>query len=214
VHNEVSKLRELLTRDKLSQSDITAFMVNMRLLLERGNLKHKYRVLNLYCNWFLHVEIDRDREAVRVLGELVRALIDAAKTDAGSEELHSAIAQAISCERLRLDIISVLGHYGLPDICFRDPAVWHSLLSVLLGILIDRPLIAPSHTKQVASSANPLQTDIWNWGGIHSFSFVTRCDEATGGRAQICWQIVVGDPRTVPLTFSGPLVLPKNFPCG
>ncbi len=53
----LDRINRILSQNKWSESDIYNVMTNFRQLLEENNLKEKYQILNLYCNWTLHTNI-------------------------------------------------------------------------------------------------------------------------------------------------------------
>lgn len=166
----------------------------------------------MYCDWCVHTELDRFGPALQVIESVADVLItttDAPNTPAFWDDMTAAFMLA----QLRSEVIGISSHLGTPNGFCSDRPTWEAFLSVLLEILIDRPLAFPNPLpKRVAPVFKSIQTK-WkskfkNTEGIQKVSLLM----GTGDRKNaIFWAVeLIPGPTCVPSSamLTGPLKKP------
>jgi hypothetical protein len=125
----------------MSDGDVVKLIKLTRQLLEKKRLKHKYSVLNFYCNWCFHVAISGSTTPCRMLD----AITDVFISDDGSKrvDIPQEVSQILSLAKLRSDFVQLYRDEGLPIFLFDDFDNWWNFVSQLLKEIMHKPIQFP-----------------------------------------------------------------------
>lgn len=144
MERALSELNILLNKSPLYRSDIVNVISQIRILLEKHNLKSKYQALNLYCNWTFHPQISGSIVCYRILEQLTDILI---QHDTGNPQIIAEVMNTLLIPELRNDFIKFCKHFKLPTVHFTEQSNWEGILGLIIYNLIDRPLEFPNMEK-------------------------------------------------------------------
>jgi hypothetical protein len=133
-----------------SSADLLDVVRQVRLLLERKNLKAAYPTLSLYCNWYMHEVIRKSPLAWNILAE-VNAIICKPSHDNPAE----AIGMRLRLDTLRSEAIALLNSQGANSFLFTEDGNWSQFVFVLLHDLCGKPLrwpINPANDRRARST--------------------------------------------------------------
>lgn len=134
----------------LGKAQLRDILVLTRILLEQEDIRGTYPVLDIYCDWVVHAEIDRHdigKDALRTLSQNMlhvrrgEHLIPNPIT--GEIDQHSIAAAALSKmwgKALRRDWLEFNANRNVPVNVLNSYNGWHYLLRVLLESLVERPI--------------------------------------------------------------------------
>lgn len=138
----VDRINRVLSKNKWSESDIYNVMTNFRQLLEQNNLKEKYQILNLYCNWTLHTSIKQSLSAYRMLERITDALIKYGIGEYEEGHFSDIVIESIALHQLNEEIISLGEEYQITSCSkLQDLNVAHEFIGKLILVLLGKPLI-------------------------------------------------------------------------
>jgi len=137
MENElIEKLKKALTGPIEREEQVLYIMAETRKLMEqllKGSSVQEYPLLNFYCNWALHAEINNTSPAQKILETIEKDYKN--KQFEKSREL-----EFVGFKYLREEIKLFLEKSGLPiDLCTVEEK-WESFRKLLLDVLIDCPL--------------------------------------------------------------------------
>lgn len=59
IRNDITeKLQSVLQKDNFEETDVIYVLSRIRIILEIDEMKKNFKVLNFYCDWALHVQIE------------------------------------------------------------------------------------------------------------------------------------------------------------
>ena len=132
MKNEILKkirkaLKEGIVDDEIK---LVYIMSRIRKIIEdRDNqLKNKYQILNLYCNWCLHTKITRDSGAKYIMNKI------AAKSSFFDTRLTFDF---ISFKLLKNDFNHFFTEFNLPRNFLEDESKWELFIDNLMGVISD-----------------------------------------------------------------------------
>jgi len=168
--------------------------------IEENRLQHKYRVLMFYCNWSLHVSLDKGI-VQDILDDISAVLADP------NEKLHcDRISVILSVARLRAEIRHLLNNAGFTSIMFDSHPDWEKFLSFMSPALLNKPLVRTRPTS-LTIYADKLDLHVPDLSLLDP-KYVAACSVRDGA---VFWR-VFAMPKGV--TISGPLSLterPEDF---
>lgn len=142
------KIEGLLSHKKpLDEDQVRSLMSLLRKGIELlpDADKQKFSVLNLFCDWCLHIKITRSR-GLRTLAQVNDALVRISKsTDA--TYMRREITKAMGLDTLRSEMISLLNRMGIQSNLKEDGVWFGNLLDHLMEIISDTPITFPSTSK-------------------------------------------------------------------
>lgn len=188
----LAEIRRLLGGDVLTKSDVINLMSQLRLLLESQAVKKQFPRLAMYCDWTLHPQLSRSAVAFRLMESIADVLI--AHPDApGAPGFFDAMTKAVGLGDLRSECIDASRHFGIPDKFCADPKVWTDFATVLVGILLDRPLEFPPVSNRSKGVDEVLRRIEQKWRsafrhtlGIQRVAFVLGTGEHEGA---VLWEL-------------------------
>jgi hypothetical protein len=121
-----------------SIESICFFMQKIRLLLEIDNTKEKYKILNHYCNWLFHKNLDRGISPFII--EEISASFENAKSN---NDCIKKISNALSVKKLVVELKETLyKNIGFKyDYIFEHDEFWINFITIVLNELKSRPLL-------------------------------------------------------------------------
>lgn len=138
----LDRINRILSQNKWSESDIYNVMANFRQLLEENNLKEKYQILNLYCNWTLHTSIKQSISAYRILERISDALILYGAGEYEEGHVSDIVIETIALHKLFEEIMELSDKYKIEaSVKFQDIDTCHLFVGELLLILLGKPLV-------------------------------------------------------------------------
>ena len=144
----IEKIRRAIGTNPLREADVHHLFALARKLIERVAAADRgaYALLNFYCDWTLHSEIDRSEAGAKILSDLHEIVADhLKKTD--NSTLMSDLSAALSLGEVRHELNALIADYsGVAEAL--NVAVWRGIVPILLEIISHTPLkIAPKNAK-------------------------------------------------------------------
>ena len=141
------KLRDMFPdepgRYKFSDNDAIATMVFTRELLEVGSAKDRFAVLNLFCNWTVHTELEGSTTAYRLLAKITEIVLETDDPEARAR----LISQELSSAKLRQEFIELHSENHISTLIFRSAAGWVMFGGHLFKAILDKPLAFPPNPE-------------------------------------------------------------------
>lgn len=147
-----------LRRELLSESEVSHLMTLCRKLLEHmpGEERERYPILKFFCNWAMHITLDRSLEGLTILRRLNDALVELAPS-ADGDVLTSRITETVSFRQLRREVGTLLEKLEIPSALVGEQRSWVNFAKHLIEIIRDCPLV---FSKRMAREARALYTAI------------------------------------------------------
>lgn len=137
----INKIKNLLSQQTWSESDVCYAMVNFRSLLEKKRIKEKYPILNLYCNWSLHPLIQESKVAFRILEYITDSLVSYGVGEYSEGRFSDAVIEGFQMHTLFEELIKLGKEYDLAEteVFCNENRKW-AFASQLLLILLGKPI--------------------------------------------------------------------------
>lgn len=170
----VGKLRTQLQEKVVSECQVVYILVEIRKLLVLHNQRTAFDILNLHCNWAVHISLDRDA-AQNLIIELNHSY-SRLNTGEKAEQGFKGMWNYLSFDRFRKQLRAFLSLHHLPtEIC--GAALWQKFLHYYSLVIQDCPLECSG-----SDNADHLRFDKI----VLSASTVTNVSKA-GNYVQITW---------------------------
>ena len=142
----INKISSLFLASPISPRDQQLLFLWTRHLLENESVKRNYPLVLLYCNWSLHIEIDRDPECGPIILGISNALakIDTHKS---TQVATISIYQSLKLKELISQFKQLFLDYSLPLTLFEPPNHEHFLNQLIKVVLLDKPIILNKNGK-------------------------------------------------------------------
>ncbi len=141
----IKKLKKFIILPMDDLYIVYLFVQIRKLLYHREDLhninKYSYEVLKFYCDWVVHIELERkrNRQAKNILFELEKVINDCYLNNAPDDIMSSYISAIISFKKLQNELILFFRNYGLPnDILDKDK--WDIFILAFFEVISDCPL--------------------------------------------------------------------------
>src|ERR1700680_2144297 len=137
----VKKLRAVLDSGVNSECKVSYVLCESRKLLEKYPPDPPPFALLLYCNWALHVDLDRPKTTLPFLqrvDEFVGSVFGG--TDADIVLEHNAFREFVFLDTFREQLKRLLAGYGLPTAVCDEENRWHEFITHYAGIIQDGSL--------------------------------------------------------------------------
>ncbi|MEK7652615.1 MAG: hypothetical protein AAB334_01570 [Patescibacteria group bacterium] len=128
----IKKLNLKLSKNTPEESDILYILTEIRKFLEREKLKNNFPILNFYCNWVLHAEIEKTYAIQSILEKIEKDILS-------KEYDPSNIMVMVSFEKLFKEMTQFLNKFKISN-TFADINYLKDFREKLVGILINIPL--------------------------------------------------------------------------
>ena len=144
----IDKIRRAIGADPLREPDVHHLFALVRKLIERvpSGTRKAYALLNFYCDWTLHSEINRSEPGAKILARLSEIIADhLKKTD--NSTLIADLSRALSLSGVRNELNGLIARYtGAADTV--TTTTWRLMIPILLEIISHTPLkIASNNTR-------------------------------------------------------------------
>jgi hypothetical protein len=203
INQVAAKLKAIDRSGAFHEDTVLALFALIRQHLEASALKTRYKTTAFYCDWCLHVNLDRS-STVR---EFLQQINDVISNDS-ELSLNDKINETISISRLRNELIQIADSAGVNSSVFSSRAGWKAFVQVLLTSLIDKPIV---QTKQQRATSKRFAAQFVL--EIPDLSDVDKeyLNEFAISQGAVFWKISV---RPIGYDLTGPLVItesPESF---
>jgi hypothetical protein len=121
-----------------SVESISFFIIKIRLLLEITNQKSKYKILNHYCNWFLHKSLDQGISPV-IIKEISCTFSKQLKKNDFIVEINEILSVKKLIEELKEVLYINVGFKH--QYTFENDQFWIKFLTLFLSEIKIKPLL-------------------------------------------------------------------------
>lgn len=134
----LNDIESFFDKNSLSIENISFFMIKVRLLLEMEDQKNRYKILNHYCNWFLHKSLDRGLSPV-IINEISSLFSKRLKKN----DFVVGINEILSIKKLVVELKEVLYlNIGFKyQYTFENDQFWIIFFKIFLIELKQKPLL-------------------------------------------------------------------------
>jgi hypothetical protein len=141
----IDRLVEIEATGTVTEDQAISILVFLRQHIELAGLQQKYAVTRFYCDWTLHVVLDR-KPAEKVLDEIFRILDDE------SLNINDRVCEILAMKSLRQEINEIIRDEGIITKAFNSRTIWTRFVSRLLGLVLEKPLRRnkPSESSHVS----------------------------------------------------------------
>jgi hypothetical protein len=129
-----SQLAKMAAGD-ISDSTTHRLMALLRQLLEERNEKHRYPITAMFCDWSLHVKLDRSKPASTLLD-----LLDGTWSTGNADQAIQNIGEGLNPRKLRDEIVQLLGSAFIHPGIILDDGGFATIMDHLLAELADKPI--------------------------------------------------------------------------
>lgn len=138
----LNKISRELSKGIDTEPKVLYLLAEIRKYLEMCNKKEKkdYRDLSFYCNWVLHVEMDRT-PAKEILDRFESEILDSNNLDEIGKIIKKQEKDFYSFVNLKKELERFLERNNLPDELVKNSNKWIKFKKFLVEILIDCPLV-------------------------------------------------------------------------
>jgi hypothetical protein len=157
--------------EPLSESEVSHFMTLSRKYLDHMPKEERtaYPILRFYCDWAVHITVDRSPEGLAILKRLNDTLVELAPV-ADNDLINKRITEIVSFRKLRGEIGQLFRQMQVPNPLEADQEKWITFAKHLIEIIRDCPLVfsekvirRDSDARELYESiaANPLKPGCW-----------------------------------------------------
>lgn len=163
------KITILLTKSvPLSESEVSHCMVLVRKYLERLSepQQQPYTLLKFFCDWAMHVAIDRSIPAMEMLKRLNDQLV-ILKDETDSNRLTNGITEVVSFLDFKQQLVDLAIELGIAPEYVTDSERWQNFITNYVEIVLHCSLELPTKVNKTvmpyyqAITANPLKPGSW-----------------------------------------------------
>lgn len=208
------KIRELVTaRAALSESEVSHLLTLMRKALDRArnDLGPEYQLLRFFCDWSMHISLDRSVPGMRMMQSLNSILHDWGDRPPG-DEFFNLVTRTLSFEELRSQMASLFESARLSDRLTKNKKLWNNFVIQLISIVRDCALELPEQggkkeIKEIREEivGNPLKEGMWLTGLSLTGVDLGLPQAPPGGTETLCIVLSTANTTTivVPLSRTG-----------
>jgi len=122
----------------ISPESVSYFMFKIRLLLEINNQKGRYKILNHYCNWLLHKNLDKG-----ISPEIIKEISSLFTKNITKNEFVIEINEILSIKKLIVELKEMLYiNIGFKhQYTFENDQFWINFLIIFLKEIKLKPLL-------------------------------------------------------------------------
>jgi hypothetical protein len=143
MQNDVArKITALATRrEPLSESETSHLMTLCRKYLDHTPKEERlaYPIVRFFCDWAVHVTIDRSQEGLEILKRLNDTLVEVAPI-ADTDIVIGRITEVLSFRQLRRELGVLFERIGVQDSIDQDQVRWKNFVVHFIEIIRDCPL--------------------------------------------------------------------------
>ncbi len=152
VFQITKKVTALLGTGFTDESQVVYLMVETRKFIDHISGGTTYPVLKFYADWCVHTKKDKITLEIKALSEKMYAHAVATIMSQGVVAADSSpIKDFVYMEDLKIELKSFLQNNGLPTGLVDDKKNWVQLVSLLVKVLEEQPIINPcSEVKTIS----------------------------------------------------------------
>ena len=162
------KIAALVSRqERLTESEASHLMTLFRKRLEHMQPEERqpYPILKFFCNWAMHITLDRSSEGVAILRRINDILVECSgdKTDL----IPGKVTEVVSFRQLRRQMRRLIGWLRVEPALVDGQGQWESFVRHLIEIVRDCPLVfgatmaRDAQAAYAAVRANPVSNRAW-----------------------------------------------------
>jgi hypothetical protein len=183
----------------LSESEVSHLMTLCRKYLEHTRHEpERFPILKFFCDWALHISIDRSLAGMEILKRLNDTLVEVAPIP-DSDLIMNRLTAVVSFQELRHEMGELFQCIGVPSALDRAQDRWTNFAKHLIEIIRDCPLQIGDLRRMSSTvrrlyeaiEANPIKDGCWVTG-----LEITTIDYGAfreGGKNEICLHIMHSD---------------------
>ena len=169
----IKKLNLELKKEIKDEARVVYIMSLIRKILDvEKNQKSKFKLLNFYCNWSLHVDLSRPK-TTQVITDMLDRDIDCSKSahDIGVK-LNSNHADFFKLNDIKKEIDKFLADNDLPSTLTKKSKQWIKFVKLLLKIIEDCPVVCTKSSEKIKRmELQKNENDEYEYGfSLHSCS--------------------------------------------
>jgi len=150
----VRELRRLLSALKkkggISIEEVVAICVEIRQILELNRkYQNEYPIVNLFCNWVVHANLDRSNTIYRCLFDLSASISNAIHVKDGEDPVEATrifigtAGNVLQIPKLRKGIRGIFSNENIDTYLCDTKEWWDGFVTLLLKKLAEKPLAFP-----------------------------------------------------------------------
>src|SRR3989344_5857252 len=132
IEENLNKLNKELQKEIKDECQIFCIISRIRKAVEHHKLKDKFQVINFYCNWTLHTELDNTSSIYSLLLEIEQSILSK-KYDI------TPVMNIVDFKHFRKEIKIFLNDFYIIN-PFNDTKYWRNFRRLFVKILVDSPL--------------------------------------------------------------------------
>jgi len=197
VRRDIKKKVEEHLRAIASEAEVVYLLVQIRKMLDRkiAVARQKYAALRFYCDWALHIEMDRAGAGriLTMLNDALDAHATTGYTDANQHVFDSVYA-ALELKTFRKELRTFLRVHKLPTALTSDDDKWFQFIELYAGVIEDSPLAWSvkaqpklKYIDAVMLKSTKLTPEMVEWIGRDIYPLSLRWVIIKNGRKQQVW---------------------------
>ena len=139
-------IESFFEKQSSSIESVSFFLQNIRLLLEIDNLKENYKIVNHYCNWIFHKDLDKGLSS-----SIIKEIVNSFENAQSKNDCIKRINLALSVKKLILEFKELLNkNIGFKhDGFIENDGFWIKFITILCNEIKFRPILFTlKHKKQ------------------------------------------------------------------
>ena len=145
----IRKLDLELKKEIKGEARVVYILSLIRKILEIKNQKDKFKLLNFYCNWSLHVSLSVKRTK-QVITDMLDQDIDCSKRASDiARKLNSNHADFFKLNDIKKELVKFIADNDLSPALTNKRQQWVEFVSMLLQIIQDCPVICIESSKKI-----------------------------------------------------------------
>jgi len=141
----IEKLNNQLGKDIDDECQVVFILSRIRKIIDMGNSRNSYGLLNFYCDWALHNELDRNN-TTKIISDMFDQDIDIGKNGKDiANDIKSAHPDFFKFEDLKKELKLFFKNNGVAG--FFNQENWINFISLLLGVIEECPVICIKSLK-------------------------------------------------------------------
>ncbi len=125
--------------------------------------RERYPILKFFCNWAMHITLDRSLEGMAILKRLNDTLVELAESH--TDPIIKKVTELISFRKLRCEMRTLLEYLAIAPLIVDDQSQWENFAKHLIEIIRDCPLgFGEKMARDAAVTAKWLSNRGWVTG--------------------------------------------------
>jgi hypothetical protein len=183
----------------LSEHEVSHLMTLCRKYLEHTRQEpERFPILKFFCDWSLHISIDRSLAGMEILRRLNDTLVEVAPIP-DSDLIMNRLTAVVSFQRLRREMGDLFQRIGVANSLEKDQRRWMNFARQLIEIIRDCTLEVGDEGRMprsfrklyAAIKANPISVGRWVVGlSLMELDYGKFKDD---GKNEICLHVLTSD---------------------